>query len=331
MTRTRRIRLGYQIPNFTYPGGPEQIFNTVAAQAQEAEAAGFDTVLVMDHFYQLPMIGKPEEPMLEAYTTLGALSAVTDRIQLSTLVTGNTYRNPALLAKTVTTLDVISGGRAVLAIGAGWYELEHDQMGYEFGTFTDRFERLGEALDIIEPMLRGRTPDHDGRWYQAHGTLNQPQLRTDLPIMLGGSGEKKTFGLAARYADHLNINTSPGEIPRKLDALAQRCEEVGRDRSDLETSFLATVIMDENGDEARRMLRRHLARTGIDLDTMPDEARHQLTDRLFVGTPDDVADQLQRQVIEAGIDGVIINLVPNGHLPGTVELAGKALSPLVAG
>ncbi len=331
MTRTRRIRLGYQIPNFTYPGGPEQIFNTVAAQAQEAEASGFDTVLVMDHFYQLPMIGKPEEPMLEAYTTLGALSAVTDRIQLSTLVTGNTYRNPALLAKIVTTLDVISGGRAVLAIGAGWYELEHDQMGYEFGTFTDRFERLGDALDIIEPMLQGRTPDHDGRWYQAYGTLNQPQLRTDLPIMLGGSGEKKTFGLAARYADHLNLNTSPGEIPRKLEALARRCEEAGRDRSELETSFLAMVIMDENGDEARRLLRQHLAKNGIDLDTMPDDARRQLTDRLFVGSPDDVADQLQRKVIEAGIDGVIINLLPNGHLPGTVEMAGKALSPLVAG
>lgn len=331
MTRTRHIRLGYQIPNFTYPGGPEKIFSTVAAQAQEAEAAGFDAVLLMDHFYQLPMIGKPEEPMMEAYTTLGALAAVTERIQLSTLVTGNTYRNPALLAKTVTTLDVISGGRAVLAIGAGWYELEHDQMGYEFGTFTDRFERLGEALDIIEPMLRGRLPDHEGRWYRAKGTLNQPQLRTDLPIMLGGSGEKKTFGLAARYADHLNINTSPADIPRKLDALAQRCEEVGRDRSELETSFLALVVMDENGDEAWRMLRQHLAKNGIDLDTMPDQARRELTDRMFVGTPDDVAEQLQTKVIEAGIDGVIINMLPNGHIPGMVELAGKALAPIVAG
>ncbi len=330
MTHPRRIRLGYQIPNFTYPGGPEQIFDTVAAQAREAEGAGFDTVLVMDHFYQLPMIGKPEEPMLEAYTTLGALSAVTDRIQLSTLVTGNTYRNPALLAKTVTTLDVISGGRAVLAIGAGWYELEHDQMGYEFGTFSDRFERLGEALDIIEPMLRGRKPDHDGRWYQAHGTLNQPQLRTDLPIMIGGSGEKKTFGLAARYADHLNLNASPDEIPRKLEALAQRCEEVGRDRAELETSILAMVIMDENGDKARRMLQEHLAKNGMDLDTMPDEARRRLTDRLFVGTPDDVAEQVQTRVIEAGIDGIVINMLPNGHIPGMVELAGKALSPLVA-
>lgn len=327
---TRHIRLGYQIPNFTYPGTPGDIFDTVAAQAREAEGAGFDTVLVMDHFYQLPMLGKPEEPMLEAYTTLGALSAVTETIQLSTLVTGNTYRNPAMLAKTVSTLDVVSGGRAVLAIGAGWYELEHDQMGYDFGTFTDRFEKLAEALEIIEPMLRGRTPDLDGKWYTAHGTLNEPRVRDDVPIMLGGTGEKKTFGLAARYADHLNINSAPAEFPRKLEALAQRCEEAGRDRSEVETSTLATVIMDENGDKAWQALRDHMVRVGVDFDAMDDQARAALADQMYVGTPDDIAEQVQRKVIDAGIDGVIINMVPNGHVPGMVELAGKALAPLVA-
>ena len=211
------IRLGYQIPNFTYPGTAADIGPTVIAQAREAESSGFDTVLVMDHFYQLPGIGAPEEPMLEAYTLLGALATATRSIQLSTLVTGNTYRNPAMLAKTVTTLDVMSGGRAVLAIGAGWYELEHQQMGYEFGTFTDRFARLEESLSIIEPMLRGRHPEVDGRWYQAHGTLNEPRVRDDLPIMLGGGGEKKTFGLAARYADHL-IAMCGGEVLCEGDA-----------------------------------------------------------------------------------------------------------------
>lgn len=330
MTKARRIRLGYQIPNFTYPGGTATLFDTVAAQAREAEASGFDTVLVMDHFYQLPMIGKPEEPMLEAYTTLGALASATETIKLSTLVTGNTYRNPAMLAKTVTTLDVVSGGRAVLAIGAGWYELEHDQLGYEFGTFSDRFERLTEALDIIEPMLRGRTPDHDGTWYRAKGTLNEPRFRDDLPIMLGGQGEKKTFRLAARYADHLNINCAPAELPRKLEVLAERCAEVGRDFAELETSALAMVIMDENGDTARRLMREQLARTGVDFEALDDQAKAAMTDRLFVGTPDDVADQLQRKVIDAGVDGVIINMITNGHVPGIVELAGKTLAPLVA-
>ena len=136
------ISLGYQIPNFTYPGGAETLFDTVLAQAREAEANGFDTVLVMDHFYQLPGIGTPDQPMMEAYSTLAALAASTDSIQLSALVTGNTYRNPTLLAKTVTTLDVISHGRAILGIGAGWFELEHQQLGFDFDTFTERFEKL---------------------------------------------------------------------------------------------------------------------------------------------------------------------------------------------
>ena len=124
------IRIGYQIPNFSYGGPVSELFPTVIAQAREAEAAGFDTVLVMDHFYQLPGIGAPTEPMLEAYTALGALATATERVQLSTLVTGNTYRQPTLLAKAVTTLDVVSGGRAVLGIGAGWFELEHQQLGF---------------------------------------------------------------------------------------------------------------------------------------------------------------------------------------------------------
>ena len=152
-------RLGYQIPNFTYPDvGSAGLFEVVARQAVEAEESGFDTVLVMDHFYQLPMLGDPGNAMLECYTLLAALAQHTSRVRLSALVTGNTYRNPALLAKVVTTLDVVSGGRAQLGIGAGWYELEHDSLGFEFGTFTDRFEKLEEALQIITGMLRGTRP-----------------------------------------------------------------------------------------------------------------------------------------------------------------------------
>jgi F420-dependent oxidoreductase-like protein len=320
------IRLGYQIPNFTYPGTVSDIFPTVVAQAREAEQAGFDTVLLMDHFYQLPGIGTPDDPMLEAYTTLGALAASTTSIQLSALVTGNTYRNPAHLAKIVTTLDVLSGGRAVLALGAGWFELEHQELGFEFGTFTERFERLGEALQVIEPMLRGRRPELSGQWYQAHGTRNSPQLRTDVPILIGGSGEKKTFRLAAEHADHLNIIAAASQLPQKLHALAERCAEAGRDRDTLETSFLAQVFMDADGDRARTLHEEHLRRTGTDSDAM----RAAQGDRYFVGTPDDVAEQLRAKVLDAGIQGLIVNMVANGHEPGAVEMAAKALRPLVS-
>lgn len=323
--------MGYQIPNFSYPGGPAEIFPRVSAQAREAEAAGFDTVLLMDHFYQLPGIGKPDEPMLECYTALGALAGATQNIQLSSLVTGNTYRNPAILAKTVTTLDVVSGGRAVLGIGAGWYELEHTAFGVEFGTFTDRFDRLGEALDIIAAMLHGEHSTHEDSWYRTRDAFNEPRVRDNLPIMLGGGGERKTFALAARYADHLNIICNASELTRKLDALAARCDEAGRDRASLETSYLAFVIVDEDGDQARRMQREFMHRTGVDLDALSAKDRAAATDRHFVGTPDEVAEQLRTRVLDAGVDGVLLNLVANGHQPGAVHLAGQAASAALAG
>ena len=325
------IRLGYQIPNFSYSTPVRDLFPTVISQAREAEAAGFDAVFVMDHFYQLPGIGEPDEPMLEAYTALGGIATATESIQLSALVTGNTYRNPALLAKTVTTLDVVSGGRAVLGIGAGWFELEHRQMGFEFGTFTDRFERLSEALQIIAPMLRGERPTFAGKWYHVEDVINEPRFRDDLPILLGGGGEKKTFALAARYADHLNVIAAAADLPRKLEALAQRCEEIGRDRSTLETSFLASVILDEDGDRARALQRDLLLARGVDLSALSAAERAAATERQFVGSPDEVADQIKTRVLDPGIDGVVINLVANGHQPGIVELAGRTLGPLVRG
>ncbi len=325
------ISLGYQIPNFTYPDTtPDQLFDRVIAQAQAAERGGFDTVLLMDHFYQLPGLGVPEAEMLECYTALGALAAATSTIRLSSLVTGNTYRNPAMLAKTVTTLDVISKGRAILGIGAGWYELEHDSYGYEFGTFTDRFERLEEALSIIKPMLGGDHPTVSGKWYHTDRAMNNPRVRDTLPIMLGGSGEKKTFRLAALYADHMNIICGRDEIPTKLAALRQRCDEVGRDPATLPTSYLAFVIMAETSDEAKALQRGLFAREGVDLDAMPAEQRAAATARQFTGSPDEVAAELKEHVLDPGIDGLAINMVVNGHDPAIVELAGRALAPLVA-
>jgi F420-dependent oxidoreductase-like protein len=309
------IRLGYQIPNFSYPGiAVDRLFPTVVAQAREAEAAGFDTVLVMDHFYQLPGIGSPDSPMLECYTALGGLATATSTIQLSALVTGNTYRNPAMLAKTVTTLDVVSGGRAVLGIGAGWFEQEHHEYGFEFGTFTERFARLEEALQIIGPMLRGEEPTFDGSWYQVEHALNNPRLRPNVPIMLGGGGEQKTFRLAALFADHLNIICDRQDVPRKVAALRQRCEEAGRDPATLATSYLAMVLLTESEAEARQTLER----------VPPDRQG-----RVFIGTTDQVTEALQGDVVGQGIDGLVVNLVPNGHVPGVVTAVAKALKPLV--
>ncbi|WP_322861429.1 LLM class F420-dependent oxidoreductase [Mycobacterium europaeum] len=301
------IRLGLQIPNFSYGTGVEELFPTVMAQAREAEAAGFDSVFVMDHFYQLPMLGDPDQPMLEAYTALGALATATERVQLGTLVTGNTYRNPALLAKTITTLDVVSQGRAILGIGTGWFELEHDQLGFEFGTFTDRFNRLEEALQIILPMIKGERPSFSGKWYHVREAMANPRFREHIPLMIGGSGEKKTIPLAARHFDHLNVIAGFDELPGKLEVVRRRCEEVDRDPATLETSTLTTVLVDESA--------------------KPDQIPAEMTQRMVVGSPDSVADQIKTKVVDAGIDGVIIN-VPF-YTPGVIRAIGEALRPVV--
>jgi len=310
------ISLGYQIPNFTYPGGVETLFDTVVAQAREAEAGGFDTVLVMDHFYQLPGIGTPDQPMLEAYSTLAALAASTSTIQLSALVTGNTYRNPTMLAKTVSTLDVISHGRAILGIGAGWFELEHQQLGFDFDTFTERFEKLDEALQIIHPMLRDERPEFEGKWYRAHGAMNVPRFRDSIPIMLGGQGERKTFRLAARFADHMNIIAPIEELPRKVQVLRQRCEEIDRDPATLKTSYLASALLVETTAEADAALAK-----------VPEERRS----RAFVGTPEVLAERIGNDILGAGVEGIIVNAPVNGHEPGVVTALGEALAPLVKG
>jgi F420-dependent oxidoreductase-like protein len=309
------ISLGYQIPNFTYPGGVETLFDTVLTQALEAESSGFDTVLVMDHFYQLPGIGTIDQPMMEAYSTLAALAASTSTVQLSALVTGNTYRNPSLLAKTVSTLDVISHGRAILGLGAGWFELEHEQLGFDFDTFTERFEKLDEALQIIHPMLRDERPEFVGKWYRVHGALNVPRYRDSIPIMLGGQGERKTFRLAARFADHMNIIAPLPDLARKVEVLHQRCEEIDRDPATLKTSFLTSVGLVETQAQADALLA-----------TVPEERRAGV----IVGTADAIADRIANEILGAGVEGIIINAPRNGHEPGVVSALGAALAPLVA-
>jgi F420-dependent oxidoreductase-like protein len=306
------IKLGLQINNFSYGTGVDELFPTVIAQAQEADTAGFDAVFVMDHFYQLPGAGTPDQPMLEAYTTLGALATATSNVQLGTLVTGNTYRNPTLLAKAITTLDVISQGRAILGVGTGWFELEHDQLGYEFGTFTERFNKLDEALQIILPMLKGERPTFSGKYYRTREAIAEPRLRDHIPLMIGGRGEKKTIPLAARHFDHLNVIAGFDELPRKLQVLRDRCEEIGRDPATLETSMLVGVVVGE----------------GVTSDMIPEGFEQRM---VAASSPESAAEQLKTKVLDAGIDGVIV-FVPTqavGYQQGQVTALGQALKPLL--
>jgi alkanesulfonate monooxygenase SsuD/methylene tetrahydromethanopterin reductase-like flavin-dependent oxidoreductase (luciferase family) len=223
------------------------------------------------------------------------------------LVTGNTYRNPTLLAKVITTLDVISAGRAILGIGTGWFELEHDELGYEFGTFTDRFNRLDEALQIILPMIKGERPTFSGRCYRAENALANPRYRDHIPLMIGGSGEKKTIPLAARHFDHLNVIAGFNDLPGKVKVVRERREEIGRDPATLETSMLLTVLLDESAKQ--------------------EQVPAEMSQRMLAGSADFIASQAQAKVLDAGIDGVIINLP--FYVPGSITAVGDALRPLV--
>ncbi len=323
-------RLGYQIPNFTYPGvGPAELFDAVARQAREADTSGFDTVLVMDHFFQLPMLGEPDQFMLECYSLLSALARETSHVKLSALVTGNTYRNPAVLAKTLTTLDIVSNGRAQLGIGAGWYELEHNAFGIEFGTFTDRFEKLEEALQVIIPMLRGERASLSGKHYTMSGAINEPQPVSRIPVMIGGGGERKTLRMVAQYADESNIICAPADIGRKLDALDEHCRQLGRDRDELTVSWQKTACIAPTAEEAKADLFAYFNRRGLDVASMPDDQQAVWLGNFTWGDPDTVAEKFAA-MLQPGIDGFTVNMPANGHVAGRVELLGHTLAPLLA-
>ena len=311
-------RLGYQIPNFTYPDtAPHEIFDRVVAQARAAEGSGYDRVMVMDHFYQLPGIGRPDEPMFECYSMLSALAQHTERVRLSALVTGNTYRNPALLAKTITTLDHVSGGRATLGIGAGCFELEHDALGFEFGTLSDRFEKLEEALRIIGPMLRGERPTLEGKHYRVQEVANSPAPISRIPIMIGGQGEKKTLRMVAQYADESNLTGTVEDIPRKLEALAAHCERLGRDRSEIVVTKLLMVAVAPTLEELEADLAETAAVKGWNDSTM-DMVRKAL----IYGDADSVGERIA-EAVALGLDGITVDLPVNGHKTERVELLGQ--------
>ena len=236
-------RLGLQIPSFTFPGVADaDLFETVAGIATTAEAHGFDSVWVMDHLYQIGVVGPREDPMLEAYTLLGALAARTQQIALGTMVTGVTYRNPALLAKIVTTLDIISSGRAILGIGAAWNDDEHAGYGFDFPSAGERLDRLEEALQINRAMFSEPAPSFQGRHYRIHEVLNNPKpIRGRIPVLIGGGGEKRTLRLVAQYGDACNLFGDAAAVRHKLDVLERHCADVGRDPAEITKTALATV------------------------------------------------------------------------------------------
>jgi len=299
------------MPNFTFPGVPEEgLFDHAVELARGAEAAGFDLVTVMDHFYQIPGLGPEENAMLESYSTLAALAASTSRVKLGTLVTGVTYRNPALLAKTVTTLDVISKGRAVLGLGAAWNEAEHIGYGFEFPPIGERMDRLDEALTICRLMFREERPSFEGSHYRIDRALNSPRpiQPGGPPILVGGAGERRTLRIAAQHADITHWFGSLEVVKQKLEVFERHCEAVDRDPSTVIKTVGAGLALAATEREALALL-----------DRIPAERRATFQ----AATPEQGADIL-RPYIDAGFTGFTFNN-PTLPTPESLEVAGKLI------
>lgn len=302
---------GYHIPNYTFPGvAPEALFEHVVGLARRAEEVGFDLVTVMDHFYQINGNGPEEAPMLEAYSTLAGIAARTSRIRVGALVTGVTYRNPALLAKTVTTLDVISSGRAMLGLGAAWNESEHRGYGFDFPRVGERLDRLDEALTICRRMFTEERPTFEGRFYRIEAALNEPRpIQAGGPrILVGGAGEQRTLRLVARHADYshwfaLDMQT----LRHKTELLERYCEEIGRDPGTITRTIGAPVVLVANEREGQARL------AGI-----PPERRGSLV----AATPARAAEILN-EYVAAGFGGFTFG---NTILPGeSLDLAAELI------
>ncbi|MFI6344118.1 LLM class F420-dependent oxidoreductase [Streptomyces sp. NPDC050560] len=250
------MELGLHVANFTWSGGPRALRDTLARTVRDAEAAGIARITVMDHLWQIPGVGRPENEMLEAYTTLGFIAAHTERVLLHTLVSAVVYREPGLLAKQIVTLDALSGGRAGLGIGAAWFEEEAQGLGLPFPPVGERFERLEETLRICLAMWGADEEPFEGAHYTLGRTLSSPRpLRTPRPyLLLGGGGERKTLRYVAQYADACNLFGGP-ETPHKFDVLRRHCDEVGRDFDDIEKTTTLAVAPGTGRDDLLHQLK----------------------------------------------------------------------------
>jgi F420-dependent oxidoreductase-like protein len=312
------MRFGLQIPNFSLGVADDALFDTVTELVRTAERTGFDSAWVMDHFYQLPPLGGPSQPMLESYTLLGGLAARTASIKLGTLVTGVTYRNPALLAKIVTTLDVLSGGRAILGIGAAWYDVEHDGLGVDFPPAGERLDRLEEAVQICKAMFTEDHPTFEGRYYQIHDARNLPRpiQPGGPPILIGGGGEQRTLRLVARYADYCNITGDTDVIRHKVTVLRRHCETEGRDPDAVTVSRLSTLVLTSSPKETADTW--ELLRSAVGEDAAGFD----------VGEEDALVTRIE-ELADAGVKYFIFNMPISGA--DAVLRAGELLQSRFAG
>jgi F420-dependent oxidoreductase-like protein len=313
------IELDLHLPNFNYPGiGPDAIFGKLVDIATTAEQAGFTSVTLMDHYHQIPPIGPPQNWMFEGNTMLAAIAARTTTIAVGLLVSGVTYRNPAQHAKVTTTLDVISGGRAFHGIGAGWFEEEHRAYGYGFPPLKERFERLEDHLRIVRAMFTEEQATVAGDHHSVTGAYNNPKpLRGDIPILIGGSGERKTLRMVAQYADGCNLFGDPERARHLLGVLEGHCENAGRDMGEITKTSMATILIADSDDGVRAKLDAMRA-AGF-----PEE-RIAAT---VAGTPEQIAEHA-RAYLDVGIEGLTFSM-PDVHDPEAVALAGATLAPLL--
>jgi F420-dependent oxidoreductase-like protein len=315
------ITLDLHLPNFNYPDtGPEQVFERLVEIASTAERSGFSSISLMDHLHQIPGVGPQTNWMFEGNTMLAALGARTSELTLGLLVGGVTYRNPALHAKIATTLDIISGGRAWLGLGAAWFEDEHRAYGFRFPPLRERFEMLEDALQIARAMFTQERATFEGKHFRVDGALNNPKpLRGDIPIVIGGSGERKTLRLVAQYADGCNVFGDPTHAKHLMDVLLGHCNDVGRDPAEITKTRIGVLAIAPTHEEAMAKV-EFLKQMGMPQDRMAM--------MLMAGDPDSVAEQAAA-FIEAGIEGLTLT-IPDVHDLETVELAGRTLGPVLA-
>lgn len=308
MSRPAITRVGLQLAGYSLPGVMDnKLFQRIVDIAHAAEASGFDSLWTMDHVHQIASVGEPDEPILEAYTTLAALAAVTSTAGLGVLVSCNGFRNPALLAKMVTTIDIISGGRAILGIGAGWHEEECRAYGMEFQSPGERLARLDEAVQICRAMFTEHAPRFSGRYHSVDEALNVPGPVNPEgpPILIGGGGERVLIPLAARLGDACNFFGGPATVRHKIEVLERSCATVGRDSSEISKTWLGTAIVTDSEAE----LQEALDRLGTLLGVAPSAARGLA----LCGTPAEVRRRIA-EYREAGVDGMIVTVLDPGDL-----------------
>jgi len=306
------LRFELLLPNFTWPGGGGEIGPRLAEIARVAERAGFRGVWVMDHFIQIPQAGREWDEMLESYTTLGFLSAHTREARLGVLVTGITYRNPALIGKMVATLDVLSGGRSVCGLGAAWFEREHHAYGWRFPPTRERFELLEDTLQLLPLMWGPGAPSFQGKVISVPEAVCYPRpLQQKVPIVVGGSGEKKTLRLVAQYADGCNLRGGPAAVRHKLSVLEAHCAAVGRDRSQIEVTHLSRAVIAPD--------RSALARK-VETLTQPGRASEKATAALNAGSVEDHIGRF-RVLAEAGVHTAIVNFPDVGEIDTLEQFA----------